>query len=239
MAHILYKPHVVGPEGHITTPDIVIDRVALQTGAERHLLPVHRIWPAVELQVIEGEFELAPAYAAVGCGGGALLGVAAILRARGQAIATADVLLARAAWRLRNIIDHFGKLQLRLGVGGETGAAAASPSAPCCPSARRLGAGGETGAAALSELPQPAQFMRATENGEPGVLRGVVELCAAAPTKLSTSARVRVSLQLADLVRNRCLAHTVELVPVSAQRWGEWPLPRYAVGPVAEVEHYI
>ena len=215
MTHFLYKPHVVGPENNITTPDIVIDRVTLRSGDERQCMPVHHLSPAVEVQTVDGELAIVPAYTIVGSGGGALFGMAAVLTANDQPVATGDVLIARSTWRLRNLIDHFGSIQLG------------------------LSAGGEASEVALSELIQPGELLRETESGELAMPRGVIGMFAATQAKLPVTAGSVLSLRLSDPVRKRSLSHNVSLVPVGDSRWDEWPMPRYTVGPVGDVQHYI
>ena len=46
-------------------------------------------------------------------------------------------------------------------------------------------------------------------------------------------------MQLTDETRNRSLSHTTDFVSVDVDRWDERPLPRYTVGPVGDVQHYI
>ena len=215
MTHFLYKPHIVGPENNITTPDIVIDRVTLRTRDERQCLPVHRLTTAVDLQAADGELSIVPAYTIVGSGGGALVGMAAVLQTDAQPMAIGDVLIGRSTWRLRNLIEHFELLELG------------------------ISAGDDTLAVALSELTQPDEFMQGTESGELEMLRGVIGVITATMAKLSAKAGMNISLRLSDPVRRRRLAHKVSLVPVGDTRWDHWPMPRYAVGPAGDVENYI
>ena len=86
----LLKPHVTGPEGQITTPDVVVDRL-LVDGKGRSLgLLTHDCW-----QEVEADASSCPAYALMALGGGAL-----ILPA--QVMSSGMVIAARSAWRLNN-----------------------------------------------------------------------------------------------------------------------------------------
>lgn len=96
----LLKPHVTGPEGLITTPDIVVDCL-LVDGVKRSLgLLTHDCW-----QEVGPNASSRPAYALMALGGGAL-----ILPA--QVLSNGLVVAARAAWRLKNLDGHVGDVTL-------------------------------------------------------------------------------------------------------------------------------
>ena len=96
----LLKPHVTGPEGQITTPDIVVDTL-LVDGKRRPLgLLTHDCW-----QEVGADVTTRPAYALMALGGGAL-----ILPA--QVMSNGMVVAARTAWRLNNLDDHVGDVTL-------------------------------------------------------------------------------------------------------------------------------
>ncbi len=215
MTHFLYKPHVAGPEDSITTPDIVIDRVSILADGDRHYLPVHRLNSDIELQVLPGDIEVTPAYAFVASGGGALVSLAALVRQSGDPLAKADLLIARHAWRLRNVVDHFAALAMS--VSGGTGSASVT----------------------LADETQPADVMTASSNAELVLPRGITVLCAIPAATVTTAAPAETTVQLTDDKRNRSLSHTTDFVSVDVDRWTERPLPRYTVGPVGDVQHYI
>ena len=50
MSHFLFRPHVVGPENNITTPDVLIDRANVVTEHDQVPLPVHRLHTMNELR---------------------------------------------------------------------------------------------------------------------------------------------------------------------------------------------
>lgn len=214
MAHLLYRPHVVGPEDDITTPDVVLDRLAVWESDERHLVPVHRVTQAAEVQALE-EVRVTPAYALLGCGGGPLLSIAAIVRTTGQALTTADVLLSRSAWRLRNVLPQFETLKLQLQIGNDN-------------EATTIGAGPKL--TTLSDQPG---------GSEPAIPRGILEVCATPSMTIETSAPCVIQLALSDSTRNRTIGHITTLESIASDRWESRPLPRYTVGPVGDVKHYI
>ena len=80
MSHLLYKPHVIGPELNITTPDLILDRLEVHSGKIHtdniQHVPIQRMSTHTELQTLSGALSLSPAYVVVGCGGGSGHGVA-------------------------------------------------------------------------------------------------------------------------------------------------------------------
>jgi len=215
MAHFLYRPHVSGPRNDITTPDIMIDRVFLLADGERGYVPVHRLSSLAELQMLPEKLEIAPAYAIIAAGGGSLLSVAALVRYAGEPAGRGEILVARSAWRLRNLVDRFDDLQLRIAMGTQTEIVA------------------------LSRLARPADILSRAEEGELALPRGVVALCAAKGATMIASAPAEISVGIVDQKMGRALTHRAALVSVNADRWDERPLPRYTVGPTGEVQHYI
>ena len=69
--------------------------------------------------------------------------------------------------------------------------------------------------------------------------RSVAAFYVARDRSLTVAAPSRVTVELIDPARERRLAHAIELTPVADDRWDERPLPRYTVGPVGDVKHYI
>ena len=95
----LFKPHVTGPDGDVTSPDIVIDQV-LVDGRPR---PVSRLtmeaWQQGTVSTAQA------AYAIMALGGGALILPAVVLH-------SGLVVLARGAWRLNNLDGHIERVTL-------------------------------------------------------------------------------------------------------------------------------
>lgn len=100
MPLFLYKPHVEGPEGNITTPDIVIDRVFVGSTPT----PLTVLTTELYHQAAQGG-EADSRYALTALGGGALISPAVRL-------ASGSIVLARKAWRLRNLAGHLDAVAL-------------------------------------------------------------------------------------------------------------------------------
>lgn len=215
MTHVLFRPHVAGAENQITTPDVVIDRVAIECDGASHYAPVQRVTTRVAVQALPGDLTLVPGYALIAAGGGVLVGLAALVHGRDDRPATADVLLARSAWRLRSLAVHFRSLEMSVGVGD---------------SSRRV---------RVSELAQPSDLLSRADGGELVLPRGTAIVCGSTALARTVRAPIAFTIRLSDEKLGRRLAHSVELRSVDDEPWPERPLPRYAVGPVGEVKHYI
>jgi len=100
MSLFLFKPHVEGPEGNITTPDVVIDRVFVNGVLKSTNLVNTESYHEVD------ESDLAyPAYGIIALGGGALISPAVI-------IGSERICLSRMAWRLNNLNENVGAVTL-------------------------------------------------------------------------------------------------------------------------------
>ncbi|MCR9138533.1 MAG: hypothetical protein NXI27_21205 [Alphaproteobacteria bacterium] len=103
MSYFLYKPHVIGPEESITTPDIMVDRV-FENGRLRSVNSVSSdCWRQVE--TVETGVSAQAAYAVVALGGGALIGPAVV-------VSDGAIIIARKAWRLNNLDGHIADVTL-------------------------------------------------------------------------------------------------------------------------------
>ena len=95
----LYKPHVTGPGGDVTTPDIIVEYLVVN-GAKRPLaMLTTEAWQQAPDETAQG------AYAVTALGGGALLLPAVVL---GSGL----VVASRSAWRLNNMDGHIGRVTL-------------------------------------------------------------------------------------------------------------------------------
>ncbi len=99
----LFKPHVEGPSGAMTTPDIVIDRLFLAKDAPAKPVALDRLTMSVEFQVEPG-CPMRPAYALTALGGGVLIGPALLVGNR--------LSIARKAWRLKNLADRIDSVTI-------------------------------------------------------------------------------------------------------------------------------
>ena len=215
MTHVLFRPHVAGAENQITTPDVVIDRVAIECSGTSHYAPVQRVTTRVAVQALPSDLTLVPGYALIAAGGGVLVGLAALVHGCDDRPATADVLLARSAWRLRSLAAHFRSLEMS------------------------VDARGSSGRVRVSELAQPSDLLTRTDGGELVLPRGTAIVCCSTALARTVRAPFTFTSRLSDEKLARCLAHSVELRSVDEEPWPERPLPRYAVGPVGDVKHYI
>lgn len=100
MALFLLKPHVVGPEGNVTSPDVIVDRLFLDDAP----VPVNRVTHDAWHQRGPGETAQG-AYAVMALGGGALILPAVV-------VGSGPVVVARMAWRLSNLDAHVGEVTL-------------------------------------------------------------------------------------------------------------------------------
>ena len=96
----LLKPHVAGPEGQVTTPDVIVDY--LEVDGERRPLRflTHECWQQADKDTTAG-----PAYCVMALGGGALI-------LPGSVLSNGFVVVARQAWRLGNLDGHVGDVTL-------------------------------------------------------------------------------------------------------------------------------
>ena len=91
MALFLFRPHIENDEGQVTTPDVVVDRVYLDSG-----------WKPVDLlsselfHQAENAQEARSAYAVTALGGGAIISPMVVL-------GTGVMVAGRTAWRLSSL----------------------------------------------------------------------------------------------------------------------------------------
>ena len=100
MSFFILKPHVVGPENNITTPDIIVDRLFVDGTLVPVIYLTHEIWQ----QVATSETAHA-AYGLMALGGGVLILPVIVL-------GSGTVVAARKAWRLDNLDGHIGQVTL-------------------------------------------------------------------------------------------------------------------------------
>ncbi|MBT06765.1 MAG: hypothetical protein CMM32_07615 [Rhodospirillaceae bacterium] len=104
MSFFLYKPHIEGSKGQITTPDVLIDRVLNYKQPE--LIPTStNLLTSSYFQQSMKENKIAPLYALTSLGGGLII-------SPGAALKDGPINLARKAWRFSTVSKHQEKLTL-------------------------------------------------------------------------------------------------------------------------------
>ena len=100
MSLFLFKPHIIRPDGTITTPDVIVDHVFLDGELKSVNLLTSDLWQ----QTMAGE-SARSAYAITALGGGALIGPAVVLK-------SGPIVIARKAWRLNSLEGRIGNVLL-------------------------------------------------------------------------------------------------------------------------------
>ena len=100
MPLFLFRPHVEGPKGEVTTPDVVIDRIYL----DRSWKPVSCLTSECAHQ-LEASDRARTAYALTALGGGTIISPAFL-------VGPGRIVLPRMAWRLDNFQAHVEKVTL-------------------------------------------------------------------------------------------------------------------------------
>ena len=97
----LLKPHVTGPEGQITSPDVIVDKLFVNGEMRPLALLTHECW-----QQASADTKMAQAgYGIMALGGGAL--ILPVLE-----LASGLVIASRQAWRLNNLDGHIAEVTL-------------------------------------------------------------------------------------------------------------------------------
>ncbi len=96
----LLKPHVMGLEGQVTTPDVIVDHLQVDGKMRSPGFLTHECW-----QQVEGGAVARPAYCVMALGGGALILPCSVL-------SNGFVVVARQAWRLANLDGYIGEVAL-------------------------------------------------------------------------------------------------------------------------------
>jgi len=224
MTHYLYKPHVHGPE-HVTTPDILIDRVYrnlnTQYGVDLLSAPVNHLSSNTEIQCVSPAVTMTPAYMLIACGGGVLLSIGTELARDEQGDVAGSIFISRFAWRLKYVSDHLEKITLvaRTGLSANNGSRKDVP---------------------LASYPLPDVLLKQFDDEATELPRGIM-ICVTA-TGIAQQVKVpnSVEIGLIDSVSGRELSHRISLLDVNQDRWKKRPPSRYTVGPTSgDIQHYI
>ena len=220
MSFYLYRPHIAGPSNNITTPDIIIDRVAIHTGNTTQLVPSNQLSSQVEIQLTNEPFEATPCYVLVAAGGGVLFSTGIIINSSGDSLGSAQMLVSRSAWRFINLSKHLSTLELTTYNGR-----AANPKV--------------CGNQAINELQEPSDIMEQISGNREALPRGTMVFCCADQLRYTTTSPESLAVCIEDGTLQRNLTHRIQILSTEADRWSNRPLPRYTVGPAGDVEHYI
>ena len=104
VSFFLFKPHIEGPKGAITTPDILVDRLFSVEDGNQIPAPVSDLTSELVQQVRPG-WTVAPFFMLTALGGGTIISPGALLE-NGRLVA------ARKAWRFDNVASHADRLAL-------------------------------------------------------------------------------------------------------------------------------
>lgn len=98
MSHFLFKPHIEGPKGLITTPDVIIDRLFVSVDSDLTPTSTSLLTSAYSQQSSKSE-RVAPLYALTSLGAG-------IIISPGATLSNGPINIARKGWRLNNLAGH-------------------------------------------------------------------------------------------------------------------------------------
>ena len=220
MSFYLYRPHIAGLSNNITTPDIIIDRVAIHTGNTTHLVPSNQLSSQVEIQLTTEPFEATPCYVLVAAGGGVLFSTGFIIHSSNNSIGSAQALVSRSAWRFSSLLEHMSTIELVNSTGP-----VASPTV--------------FGNQPILELQKPANIMEQISGNREALPRGTMAVCCADQLRQTIISPESLAVCIEDSTLQRNLTHRIQTLSTELDRWSNRPLPRYTVGPVGDVEHYI
>ena len=224
MTHYLYKPHVHG-RNNITTPDILIDRLYrtlnTQYGVDLLGVGVKQLTSSVELQFSASKLTITPAYVLVAAGGGVLFGVGAEIDDETQGTNANFILVARFAWRLKYLQDHFDKMKFVIKAGPVSEQQIIEEID-------------------FSRFPSPATLIEQLNPQGTELPRGAMIIATTTGIAHQINVPEIYQVNIADTHLDRGLIHRVSLFSSDQDGWDPRPIPRYAIGPTTgDIEHYI
>ncbi len=216
MSHYLYRPHVHGPE-HITTPDILVDRLfrarRKEGAVDMHPAGLDGIRTNPELPVFDGNAVVSPAVYLVAAGGGIILSAGAECRVNEYR----SLHISRFAWRLKYLEGRLARLQL---------------------TAEREGA--DPDPIPLNRFPTPETVLQRLGCLGAALPKGYMVSVTAADIEYSVAVPGSLTVGLVDNELERHFNHTISFTSPDGEYDSRPPEPRYAVGPQTDdIKHYI
>jgi hypothetical protein len=208
----LFKPHVTGPENNITTPDVLIDRVAVTDDDNLNRVPCQRVTSEQQIQVTAGAY-LQAAFTLVAAGGGVLFCPTLLVTATSDQTTISDIVLPRYAWRLKNFSREKSALTAMFTLASNVEQIVVKMKS-------------------INWLTQSRGI-----NNE--LARGVAISCAIGERQAFSNTNQLARLSFTDEEQARSLEQATNLQLVDLDAWPDRPLPRYSVGPVNTTKHYI
>ena len=216
MSHYLYKPHIHGPE-HITTPDILVDRLfrarRKEGAVELHPAGLDGVRTNPEVPGIGGRAIVIPAVYLVAAGGGVILSAGAECMVNEYRL----LHISRFAWRLKYVEDHLDRVQLLVSREG------ADPDI-----------------VPLNRFPAPEAVLQHLGSRGSALPGGVMVSATAAEVEYGFEVPGSLTLSLMDNESERHFNHTISFTSPDGEDSRRPREPRYAVGPqTGDVRHYI
>lgn len=218
MAHTLYKPHVIGPEGSITTPDLLLDSVSVNWEHKPFRLSIHRLITHRCLQLGTAPHLALPGFALVASGGGTIVAPVTLIYCPQGPMELADAVIGRIAVRGR-ALEPTAALRIECTVTLPDHQELSIASGIQLPS---------DSAASTNDRSNPA-LQRCTAQ---------IQLTSVEPLLLVAGAEVTTVFRWSDEPEGAAVSHTTNFEPLSDDLDDRKP-GRYSVGPIGPVKHYI
>ena len=208
----LFKPHVTGPENNVTTPDVLIDRIAVTDDDKLNRVPCQRVTSEQQIEITAGAY-LQAAFTLVAAGGGVLFCPTLLVTGTSDQTTISDIVLPRYAWRLKNFNRQKAALTAVFALASNVEKIVVEMKS-------------------INRLTQSRGI-----NNE--LARGVAISCAIGEPQAFAKTHQFACLSITDEEQARSLEQATKLQAVDLDVWPDRPPPRYAVGPVNTTKHYI
>lgn len=218
MAHTLYKPHVIGPEGSITTPDLLLDSVSVNWEHKPFRLAIHRLITHRCLQLGTAPHLALPGFALVASGGGTIVAPVTLIYCPQGPMELADAVIGRIAVRGR-ALEPTAALRIQCTV--------------------TLLDHNELSTASEIQLPS-GSLASTNDRSSPAVQRCAVQiqLTSVEPFAVVGGAEVTTAFRWSDEPEGAAVSHTTTFEPLPDDL-DERESGRYSIGPIGPVKHYI